>query len=246
MSHRFLDGSIYHKRFLPKQHEFKYKFFMIDMDLSSMESLKKPLMSYNSFNLFSFYSKDHFGKDEEFLENVENLLKKFDIKKGTHMRFVTLPRIVGFVFNPISALIVFDKDIPTHMICEVHNYNGGRVAYPVRLETKDGSVYFGECLKDMYVSPFFNRDGEYKFSLKYDSTQMMLNITLLEEGEKKLVSVLKLGSVAYANSSILNMFFKHTLLTVWVVTRTLYQSLKLKLKGLKWHSPIKEDQIRRV
>lgn len=246
MSHRILDGTIYHKRFLPKVHEFNYKFFMIDMDLDSMDSLKKPLISYNSFNLFSFYSKDHFGKSEEFIENVEELLKKLDIKKGTHMRFVTLPRILGFVFNPISALIIFEEKVPRYMVCEVHNYNGGRVVYPIELKTRDGYRYYGDTLKDMYVSPFFKRDGEYKFSLTYDHKGMGLNITLKEDGVKKLVSVLKLEHLAYRNSSILSMFFKHTLLTTWVVTRTLYQSLKLKLKGLEWQSPIAKDQIRRV
>ena len=246
MSHRFLDGTIYHKRFLPKEHEFTYKFFMIDIDLNSMENLDKKLFSYNAFNLFSFYSKDHFGKSEDFIQNVKSLLKQFDFPMGTKLRFITLPRIFGFVFNPISVLIVFDGDTPTHMISEVHNYNGGRVVYPVELETRDNKRFYAKCKKDMYVSPFFKRDGDYEFSLVYDGMKMHLNVALYEDEKKMLSTVLKMQNKVYRNTSVVKLFFKHTFLTFWVVTRTLYQTLKLKLKGLNWSNPIKQDQVRRV
>lgn len=246
MSHRFLDGTIYHKRFLPKEHEFTYKFFMIDIDLNSLEDIDKQLFSYNSFNLFSFYSKDHFGKSENFVENVALLLERYDFPVGAKMRFITLPRMFGFVFNPISVLIIFDGDKPTHMISEVHNYNGGRVVYPVELETKDNKRFYAKCKKDMYVSPFFKRDGDYEFSIVYDGSSMQLNVMLYEDDKKMLSTVLKTNSVVYRNSSIVKLFLKHTFLTFWVVTRTLYQTLRLKLKGLKWSNPIAQDQVRRI
>ena len=40
MSHKFFEGNIYHKRFSPKIHNFKYKFFMIDIDISKFETLE--------------------------------------------------------------------------------------------------------------------------------------------------------------------------------------------------------------
>ncbi len=51
------------------------------------------------------------------------------------MRFLTLPRVLNFVFNPISVLVLFDEESnPRHILAEVHNYNGGRVVYCVKLE----------------------------------------------------------------------------------------------------------------
>jgi len=144
IQHNYLDGSIFHKRFHPKNHNFKYKFFMMDIDLNSFESLNKnKLFSYNSFNLFSFFTKDHFGKSEDFLKNVDELLNKYKIEKTSKMRFITLPRILGFVFNPISVLILFEKNKPTFMFAEVHNYNGGRVVYPVELKEKNEKTLTG-------------------------------------------------------------------------------------------------------
>lgn len=245
MSHRYYDGTIYHKRFSPTEHTFKYKFFMVDIQLSTLEKLQNSLFSINSFNLFSFYSKDHFGKNSDFKQNVQELLKRFALNSDTKMRFITLPRICGFVFNPISLLILFENEKPKYLLAEVHNYNGGRVIYPIELETTNGTVYKGQSKKDMYVSPFFKRDGDYTFTLKYTNEQLSLNIQLFENGVKMLTSTFTGNALNFNKANIFKLFFKHSFLTLWVVTRTIYQSIKLKLKGLKWTKPIKQDQIRR-
>jgi len=245
MNHRYYNGTIYHKRYLPREHDFKYKFFMLDIELSTLEKLRNRFFSINSFNIFSFYSKDHFGKNEDFNKNIKELLKRFSINRATKMRFITLPRIFGFVFNPISLLILFKEDKPKYLLAEVHNYNGGRVIYPIKLKNEGGKTYKGESIKDMYVSPFFKRDGDYKFTLAYDNNQISLNILLFENNEKMLTSTFKGEAMIFNEKNIFKLFFKHTLLTFWVVTRTIYQSIKLKLKGLKWHKAISQDQIKR-
>lgn len=245
MSHRYYDGTIYHKRFTPKEHNFKYKFFMLDIQLSAIEKLKNKFFSMNNFNLFSFYAKDHFGNNDDFKRNVKELLKRFAISSNVKMRFITLPRIFGFVFNPISLLILFENDKPSFLLAQVHNYNKGRVIYPVKLKSNDGKNYKGETIKDMYVSPFFKRDGDYKFNLTYTNEKMSLNILLFEDNKKMLTSTFEGKALIFNERNIFKLFFKHTFLTFWVVTRTLYQSIKLKLKGLSWNSPIKQDQIRR-
>ena len=246
MSHRYYDGTIYHKRFSPIKHEFKYQFFMLDIDLSIIEKLKNSFFSINKFNIFSFYSKDHFGKSKDFNNNVKELLDTFDIDSKGKMRFITLPRICGYVFNPVSILILFKNDNPSHLLAEVHNYNGGRVLYCVKLKTIDGKRYKGKSIKDMYVSPFFKRDGHYEFTLDYDDAKISFNIVLLENGKKMLTSTFQGDALIFNQKNIFTLFFKHTLLTLWVVTRTIWQSLKLRLKGLKWNKPIIEDQRRRV
>ncbi|XPV70382.1 MAG: DUF1365 domain-containing protein [Halarcobacter sp.] len=245
MNHKFIDGKIYHKRYLPKKHDFEYKFFMLDIDISSFQELKNRYFSINSFNLFSFYTKDHFGKKNEFKQNIKDLLNKYSIKETKEMRFITLPSILGYVFNPISVLILFENDKPKSMIAEVHNYNGGRVIYPVDLISEDERFYKGKVKKDMYVSPFFERDGKYEFDLIYTKEELVLTVKLFEKDKKMLISTFTGKSKEFNEKNIISLFFKHTLLTVWVVTRTIWQSIKLKLKGLSWNKPTPQDQFRR-
>ena len=246
MSHQFLEGIIYHKRAHPKKHEFKYKFFMLDIEISSLNELKNKYFSINCFNLFSFNTKDHFGKSKDFIKNIDELLQENNLEKTSKMRFITLPSILGFVFNPISVLILFKDDKPSHMIAEVHNYNGGRVIYSVKLETNDNIHYKAHTKKDMYVSPFFKADGEYEFNLIYTKEQVSLGVKLFEDDKKMLSSIFVGKRIEFNQKNIVQLFLRHTLLTVWVVTRTIWQSLKLKLKGLKWNKPRAEDLIRRA
>lgn len=246
MSHKFFDGEIYHKRFLPVEHSFKYKFFMLDIDLNNIKTLKNSLFSINRFNLYSFLSKDHFGKKENFIENVEYLLKAHNINKSPNMHFITLPRIMNFVFNPISLLVIKDKkNKPYKLLAEVHNYNGGRVIYNVDLEESRKNIYKGTINKNMYVSPFFNRTGDYEFTFKYSNESVLLKIDLFENKNRMLSAYFNGNSLEFSSKNVLKLFFKHTFLTFFVVTRTIWQSIKLKRLGLVWKKPTKEDQIRR-
>lgn len=245
MTHRFYDGEVFHKRFKEADHKFTYGFFLLDIDVRTLDTLKSKLFSYNSWNLFSFFPKDHFGKSESFLQNTNELLERFNLSPTTKMRFLTLPRIANFVFNPISVLVLFDDERPTQMMVEVHNYNGGRVVYSVELKQKSQTQYIGEVAKDMYVSPFLKRDGVYKFTFEYSIEKLGLSVYLYEDGEKTMMTTFIGKAKEFSDKSILSLFCKHTFLTFWVVTRTLWQSLRLYLKGLKFNTVTPVDNFRR-
>lgn len=219
---------------------------MVDIDVNDLESLERnSLFAYNGFNLFSFNGKDHFGTQTGFRDNVLDLLEQFGLEPSAQMRFVTLPRIAGFVFNPISLLLLCDPAMkPQHLLAEVHNYNGGRTVYHVAFEHGSARLR-GKVRKDMYVSPFFDREGDYAFTLAYDAERLTLTIRLDEQESHCLDATLTLTTVPFRTEAAMGLFFRHTLLGVWVVTRTLWQSLKLWHKGVRWHTPHRADQLRR-
>lgn len=245
MSHQFFNGTVYHKRYHPKVHKFTYKFFMLDIDVQKIADLKNKYFSLQKFNVFSFFANDHFGNSRDFLNNKNDLAKQFAIDPNLKSRFITLPRIFGFVFNPLSVLIFYKDELPCCLLAEVHNYNGGRVVYKVELESENGKTFTGSSQKSMYVSPFLGREGEYKFSLNYDETKISMNVVLFEDGIKKLAATFQGSKMDYNEKNILNLLASHTFLTMWVVTRTLYQTGWLFFKGLKWNSPTDQDKIRR-
>ncbi len=161
------------------------------------------------------------------------------------MRFLTLPRVLNFVFNPLSALVIFNENNEaTHLLAEVHNYNNGRVIYPIILEKK-GKSYTGKVIKDMYVSPFFKTDGVYEFELKYDENKLFLKIDLFEDNEYKLTAIFNSKAKDFNKKSSLNIFFKYMFSTFLVVTRTYFQAIRLFIKGLKIYTPRDQDKERR-
>ena len=59
------NGIVTHHRFKPVKHSLKYNTFSLFVDLDELEKLHKDIkiFSFNKFNLFSFYNKDHGPRD---------------------------------------------------------------------------------------------------------------------------------------------------------------------------------------
>ncbi|KIM10166.1 MAG: hypothetical protein KU37_11840 [Sulfuricurvum sp. PC08-66] len=246
MSHRFYEGVIYHRRFVPKMHTFSYRFFLLDIDVAYIDCLSHRFFGYEKGNLFSFTARDHFGASDDFATNVAALLEAHALPKPTSIRYITLPRIAGFVFNPASFLILLEGQTPTQMFVQVHNYNGGRILYPVTLRgATHGGVYTGKVPKEMHVSPFFARDGEYTFTLQYSPSALRINIEYSRDGVCQLVAAFNGDALPFTSRTVTALFARHTFLTLWVVTRTLWQSWKLWRKGLAWHTPNALDTTKR-
>ena len=64
-------GKVIHKRFKPREHFFSYKVFSLLLDLDEIKELDKniSIFSYNKFNIYSFYNKDHGERDGGCLKN---------------------------------------------------------------------------------------------------------------------------------------------------------------------------------
>ena len=107
-------GNVVHKRFKPKIHFFKYKVFSLLIDLSEIHLIDKKLkiFSYNKFNIISFYDKDHGARDGSSVENwVKENLKKNNINTNDiQIKLLCYPRILGYVFNPLSVFYIYDKN----------------------------------------------------------------------------------------------------------------------------------------
>ena len=77
------NGEVTHTRFKPVRHFLKYKTFSLLVDLDEIYQLDKSIsiFSYNKFNVFSFYDKDHGERDGTNLKSwVLTNIKKFNLK----------------------------------------------------------------------------------------------------------------------------------------------------------------------
>ena len=69
MNTKIILSSIVHKRYDKIQHFFKYKVPSLFIDLDELEEISSnsKIFSVNSFNIFSFYEKDHGNRDDSSL-----------------------------------------------------------------------------------------------------------------------------------------------------------------------------------
>ena len=105
---------VIHQRFLPFKNRFKYSFISLYLKYTELKKLDKEInfFSYNKFNLFSFYDVDHGYRDKRSLRKfVEDILfNNFIQYKKLEFKILCFPRILGYVFNPLSVFFCFDNN----------------------------------------------------------------------------------------------------------------------------------------
>ena len=118
-----------HGRLFPKRNSFTYGIYYLSLPLSKLKNLP---ISYNRFGPLSFYDRDHGHCDGSTLENwARDILKTYNITKADgEMTLICMPRVFGYVFNPVSFWLCRDKDQKLRaVLCEVHNTFGQRHTY---------------------------------------------------------------------------------------------------------------------
>ncbi len=234
-------GEVVHQRFAPKPHRLKYSIFQVLLDLDHIDDDLKDLRSFshNRFNLFGFYDRDH-GPDQAdtagtLKDRVANLLAgKGLYAPGDRIFILTMPRILGFAFNPISLYFVQNTDnMITTVIYEVNNTFGDRHSYV--LPVIDGGLPIRQhAEKRLHVSPFMDtRDMAYDFDLTAPEDRFVLNIRLTKESSQKMLFAGFVAKrVALSDKTLLSLFKDMPLMTLKVVWGIHWEALQIWLKGI--------------
>jgi len=131
-------GAVMHARYRPVQHRLEHRVFAMLLDLDELEELARATRGFghNRFNFLSFYDRDHGPGDGTPLRPwLESLVaaQGIDIRGGA-LRVLCYPRVLGFVFNPLSVWYCYRRDgALAAVVYEVHNTFGERHAYVFRL-----------------------------------------------------------------------------------------------------------------
>ena len=128
-----------HRRIKPKTHKLRYRAFWTLLDLDELPSLDKKLrlFSLERFNLFGFYTADHGdGSKVPLRTQAEKHLATAGIDlEGGKIELLCMPRMLGFVFNPISVYYCYRRDgALAALIYEVHNTFGERHSYVLAVD----------------------------------------------------------------------------------------------------------------
>ena len=100
-------GAVMHRRLRPKRHKLRYSIFsmLIDLDEAPALGARLRLFSHNRFNLFSFRDADYgLSKDAPLKRQIEGVVREagFAIDGGP-VRLLTMPRLLGYAFNPLNV-----------------------------------------------------------------------------------------------------------------------------------------------
>ena len=238
MTSSIYNGTVIHKRFKPKTHFFKYKVFSLLIDLSELNHLSKKInfFSHNKFNLISFYEKDHGDRDGSSLiswvkKNLEdNNIQSQNIK----VKLLCYPRILGYVFNPLSVFYVYDLN--EKLLCilyEVKNTFGEQHTYIFRVNN-DQNHYQHNCIKKFHVSPFIEMNCKYFFRLLKPGEKISVIIDQYQTDEKILYASQDGQRVDFNTKELIKSYIKHPLMTFKIILAIHFEAFKLWSKGIKF------------
>ena len=229
-------GTVVHRRLRPLTHKLRYRVFTVLFDCDRLEALDQRLrlFSYNRFNLFSLYDRDH--GDGTPIRNYLGAIADRVTGGGDIARFVMLcyPRILGYVFNPLTVYFGLDADNRVRLVIyEVNNTFGGRQSYVLPAEPdKDGLIVQG-CRKRLYVSPFNSGEGTYIFHATPLDDDLTVGVALKDDAGPLMKAYFRGRRTALTDANLLRATRRTGWMTLKVMAGIHYEAAKLWLKGLQ-------------
>lgn len=230
-------GRTVHVRFAPFTHRLAYDVYQILIDIDrTAEIALGAVFAVNRFALLSFHDTDHGDRSGAPLRPwVEARLREAGIETdGGPIRLLCFPRVLGFVFNPISVFFCHRRDgALAGVVYEVNNTFGDTHSYVA--PATGAAVERQVADKVLHVSPFFDVSGRYAFTLRPPEASLSLVIDKWVDGVRDHVATLKATRQPFSTAALLRAFFSVPLLTVQVVAGIHWEALKLWIKGARYH-----------
>ncbi|HVU34189.1 MAG TPA: DUF1365 domain-containing protein, partial [Opitutaceae bacterium] len=249
---RLFECVVRHARHAPRPHVFSYRLYYLALDLDELPRLGRELrwLRINRRGLAAWREADHFPVDEPVHHGdagppdgpggrlKERVLawcarRGFDAGPGARVLLVTLPRILGYQFNPVSFYFCSRADgRPVAAVAEVTNTFREVKAYLIPPQVRpDRPVAFARRTpKEFYVSPFTSLDVAFDFHLRAPDVRLAIRIDDYDHGCRILHSTLRGEARPLTDRHLVRMLLRYPAVPLRVMTLIHWHALRLWLK----------------
>ncbi len=245
-----------HNRLAPKKHSFHYNVFMFYIDLTELELLKRKLFlfSHNRFNFFSFRDKEHIqlpiDKPDSSKSTREHIVTYLNnngiIITNERIMILTNLNVLGYNFNPVSFYYVFDKNNePVCSIAEVGNTFGELKPYLLTHENLSEKKYHLNTTKHFYVSPFFDHDHNFDFSLTIPEEKLNIRIDTFNKQDRVFISTLTGNKKPLTNLNLFWYSIRFPLITLQIITLIHWNAFLIWMKKIPYHKKSDHEHLQK-
>lgn len=229
-------GLVDHTRRRPRVHALRYRIFMLLLDLDALPSLfaQLRLLRPGRFGLMSLRVADYGDRSGAPLKGqIEARLAAAGIVAGGPIRLLTMPRILGHGFNPLSVYFCHRPDESLAAILyEVSNTFGERHNYLIAAPADPGGPVRQTAAKAFYVSPFMDLDLTYAFTVTPPGERCAIAITVSDSDGPMLTASFAGRRQPLSDATLLRAWLAHPLLSLKVVAGIHWEALKIWRKGV--------------
>lgn len=229
---RLLVGTVMHRRHGPVKHGFRYPVFACLLPMDRLETVRLPLFSLDRFNLLAWHARDHGRRDgSDPLPWLREQLARHGVTEANgEVWLQTFPRVLGFVFNPVSFWYCFDGERRLRaVLAEVSNTFGERhnylIAHPDQRPIEADDEF--ACDKVFHVSPFFPVDGRYCFRISLAEGSASVRIDYGGAEGERLVATIAGALRPWSAAALRQALLTHGWMTLGVVARIHWQAARL-------------------
>jgi DUF1365 family protein len=224
-------GTVRHQRLKPARHGFAYRTYFLLLPLRTLREQPDAALARNRFGLIAFHDRDHGDGRGDCLAWLEELLANEGIGDADgEVWLQTYPRVLGYVFKPVSFWYCHRSDGSlAAIVAEVNNTFGERHCYLLH----GHALAWGQELrarKVFHVSPFCSVEGQYRFRFARTADRVVARVEHDDDQGPLLVTSVS-GELAPASAARQRRaFFGQPLMTFGVIARIHWQALRLFAK----------------
>jgi len=236
-------GTVRHRRFVPRLRDFRYRIFMVLLDLSEVDRVfgGRWLWGTRWWAPARFDRRDHLGDPNRPLIDCarELISERLGRQVTGSIRLLTHLRYFGFVMNPVSFYFCYADDGVTleGVIAEVNNTPWGERHCYVLDWRQDGrsDVLRASHPKTFHVSPFLPMEMTYRWRMTSPGSRLSIHIEDLHQKDLWLDATLVMRRQAINGRSLATALLAYPLMTLQVFLLIYWQALKLWWTGYRYY-----------